>query len=82
MADNSSELPHRPRGASFNSFPPCLPSYLRSGSAREKTSEVPDTSPTGSTGDNEETKKVRFLTDISSGHHKRPLGSETEKTSG
>jgi hypothetical protein len=64
MADKCRELPRRPRGASFpiQLIPPCLPSHLERREGKEKkTSGVPDTSPTGSTGDNEETRKSEIF---------------------
>jgi hypothetical protein len=73
MADKCRELPRGPRGALLSSFPPCLPSHhkLERGQEKKKTSEVPDTSPTGSTDcDNEENEGrknceiFRFATDV------------------
>jgi hypothetical protein len=83
MADNSRKLPRRPRGASFNSFPPCLPSHHKlEGRVKKNVPGARHFPQRVRLAITKKRGKVRFFTDLSSGHHKRPLGFETAEAPG
>ena len=84
MADKCRELPRRPRGASFPvQLIPRLPSHLERRKGKKKKRPGCQTLPQRvRLVITKKREKVRFFTDISSGHHKRPLGFETAATPG
>jgi hypothetical protein len=73
MADNSRELPRRPRGAFVQFIPPMSSSHQKKEGRKRLRCQTP--LQRVRLARKKKRKEVRLCTDLSSGHHKRPLGS-------